>query len=132
MFLKGMGLEEHQTLVAVHANTQNVHAHILVNRVHPDSFQVIQPHNGFDIEAAHRIVAAIEKVQGWKPQKNARYRVDENNMIIRNEPRKRQPPTSKAQDFKTTPAQSPPSVLPRNAPTTLWKMRNHGVSCTMV
>lgn len=32
MFLKGMGLEGHQTLVAVHANTQNVHAHILVNR----------------------------------------------------------------------------------------------------
>ena len=100
MFLKGMGLEGHQTLVAVHANTQNVHAHILVNRVHPDTFQVIQPHNGFDIEAAHRIVAAIEKVQGWKPQKNARYRVDENNMIVRNTPRKRQPPSSKAQDFE--------------------------------
>ncbi len=100
MFLKGMGLEGHQTPVAVHANTQNVHAHILVNRVHPDTLKVIQPHNGFDIEAAHRIVAAIEKVQGWKPQKNARYRVDENNMIVRNEPRKRQPPTSKAQDFE--------------------------------
>lgn len=100
MFLKGMGLEEHQTLVTIHANTQNVHAHILVNRVHPDTLKVIQPHNGFDIEAAHRIVAAIEKVQGWKPQKNARYRVDESNMIVRNEPRKKQPPTNKAQDFE--------------------------------
>ena len=55
IFLKGMGLEEHQTLVAVHANTQNVHAHILVNRVHPDTLQVIQPHKGFDIEAATRL-----------------------------------------------------------------------------
>lgn len=100
MFLKGMGLEGHQVIVALHTNTQNVHAHILVNRVHPDTLKVIQPHNGFDIEAAHRIVAAIEKVQGWKPQKNARYRVDENNMIVRNEPRKKQPPTSKAQDFE--------------------------------
>ena len=68
IFLKGMGLEEHQTLVAVHANTQNVHAHILVNRVHPDTYKVIQPHHGFDIEAAHRIVARIEKTQGWRPQ----------------------------------------------------------------
>ncbi|MBD5418188.1 MAG: relaxase/mobilization nuclease domain-containing protein, partial [Desulfovibrio sp.] len=68
MFLQGMGLEGHQTLVAVHTNTQNVHAHILVNRVHPDTLQVIQPHKGFDIEAAHKIVALIEKKQGWQPQ----------------------------------------------------------------
>ncbi len=100
MFLKGMGLEGHQVIVALHTNTQNVHAHIVVNRVHPDTLKVIQPHNGFDIEAAHKIVALIEKTQGWQPQKNARYRVDENNQVVRNVPRKRQPPTSKAQDFE--------------------------------
>lgn len=100
MFLKGMGLEGHQVIVALHTNTQNVHAHIVVNRVHPDTLKMIQPHNGFDIEAAHKIVAAIEKVQGWTPQKNARYRVDENNQIVRNAPRKRQPSSSKAQDFE--------------------------------
>ena len=77
MFLKGMGLEDHQVIVALHTNTQNVHAHIVVNRVHPDTLKVIQPHNGFDIEAAHKIVALIEKTQGWQPQKNARYRIDE-------------------------------------------------------
>ncbi len=101
IFLKGMGLEGHQVIVALHTNTQNVHAHIVVNRVHPDTLKVNQPHNGFDIEAAHKIVAAIEKVQGWRPQKNARYRVDENNQIVRNAPRKRQPPSSKAQDFES-------------------------------
>ena len=133
MFLKGMGLEEHQTLVAVHANTQNVHAHILVNRVHPDTLKVIQPHNGFDIEAAHRIVAAIEKVQGWKPQKNARYRVDENNMIVRNEPRKRQPPTSKAQDFENyTGAKSAQRIAQKRAHDIMenansWKELHNGL-----
>ena len=100
MFLQGMGLEGHQTLVAVHANTQNVHAHILVNRVHPDTLQVIQPHKGFDIEAAHKIVAMIEKKQGWQPQRKARYHVDENYQVVRNEPRKKQPPSSRAQDFE--------------------------------
>lgn len=100
MFLQGMGLEGHQTLVAVHANTQNVQAHILVNRVHPDTLQVIQPHKGFDIEAAHKVVAMIEKKQGWQPQKKARYRVDENNQVVRNEPRRTQPPSSRAQDFE--------------------------------
>ncbi|MBD5417612.1 MAG: relaxase/mobilization nuclease domain-containing protein, partial [Desulfovibrio sp.] len=70
------------------------------NRVHPDTLQVIQPHKGFDIEAAHKIVALIEKKQGWQPQKKARYRVDENDQVIRNEPRKKQPPSSRAQDFE--------------------------------
>ncbi|MBD5417403.1 MAG: relaxase/mobilization nuclease domain-containing protein, partial [Desulfovibrio sp.] len=70
------------------------------NRVHPDTLQVIQPHKGFDIEAAHKIVALIEKKQGWQPQKEARYRVDENNQVVRNELRKKQPPSSKAQDFE--------------------------------
>ena len=100
MFLQGMRLEGHQTLVAIHANTQNVHAHILVNRVHPDTLQVLQPHKGFDIEAAHKIVAMIEKKQGWQPQRQARYHVDENDQVIRNEPRKKQPPSSRAQDFE--------------------------------
>ena len=35
MFLRGMELEEHQAIYAVHGNTDNVHVHILVNRVHP-------------------------------------------------------------------------------------------------
>lgn len=101
MFLEGMGLKDHQVIVALHTNTQNIHAHIVVNRVHPHTLKVIQPHNGFDIEAAHKIVAKIEHAQGWLPQKNARYRIDENNQVVRNEPRKRQPPTCKAQDFES-------------------------------
>ncbi|MDE7064290.1 MAG: relaxase/mobilization nuclease domain-containing protein, partial [Desulfovibrionaceae bacterium] len=100
MFLAGMELDGHQAIVAVHTNTQNIHAHIVVNRVHPDTCEVIQPHNGFDIEAAHKVVAVIEKIQGWEPQKKARYRVDENNQVVRNEPRKKQPPSSRAQDFE--------------------------------
>ncbi len=62
---------------------------------------MIQPHNGFDIEAAHKIVAAIEKIQGWTPQKNARYRLDENNQFIRNKPREKPEPSEKAQKFES-------------------------------
>jgi hypothetical protein len=44
----------------------------------------VQPHNGFDIEEAHKIVALIEHEQHWKSQKHARYSVAENGNIVRN------------------------------------------------
>ena len=38
------GLEAHQTIVAAHINTANFHVHIAVNRVHPLTEKVVQPH----------------------------------------------------------------------------------------
>lgn len=38
--------------------------HIVVNRTHPYTQKVIQPHRGFDIEAVHKIVAETEHKQG--------------------------------------------------------------------
>ncbi len=133
MFLEGMWLKDHQVIVALHTNTQNVHAHIIVNRVHPDTLKVIQPHNGFDIEAAHKIVAKIEHAQGWLPQKNARYRIDENNQVVRNEPRKRQPPTSRAQDYEScTGAKSAQRIAQKRADeviknATSWEELHNGL-----
>ena len=55
LFLRGMGLAEHQTIYALHKNTGNYHLHIAVNRTHPYTQKVIQPHRGFDINEAHKI-----------------------------------------------------------------------------
>ena len=54
------GHAEHQTLYALHKNTGNYHLHIVVNQTHPYTQKVIQPHRGFDIDAAHKIIAKIE------------------------------------------------------------------------
>lgn len=37
--IKALGVEEHQYVVAVHANTDNMHCHISVNRIHPKTFK---------------------------------------------------------------------------------------------
>ncbi len=37
--IKALGLGEHQYIVAIHDNTDNMHAHISVNRVHPITFK---------------------------------------------------------------------------------------------
>ena len=102
LFLRGMGLAEHQTIYALHKNTGNYHLHIAVNRTHPYTEKVIQPHRGFDIEAAHKIVAEIEHKQGWASQMNARYRVNEQGHVVKNIQRREQvKPKPKAEDFES-------------------------------
>lgn len=101
LFLRGMGLAEHQTIYALHKNTGNYHLHIAVNRTHPYTQKVIQPHRGFDINEAHKIVAEIEHRQGWAPQMNARYRVNEQGYVVKNLRHRTQvKPKPKAEDFE--------------------------------
>ena len=101
LFLRGMGLAEHQTFYALHKNTGNYHLHIAVNRTHPYTQKVIQPHRGFDINEAHKIIAEIEHRQGWASQMNARYRVNEQGHVVKNLRHRTQvKPKSKAEDFE--------------------------------
>jgi hypothetical protein len=75
IFMSVLGLDGHQVVYALHADTENIHLHLVINRVHPDSFKVIKPNRGFDIEAVHRAVAVIEYRQGWQREQNGRYQV---------------------------------------------------------
>lgn len=87
IFLDELGLEGCQAVYGLHWNTENYHVHIAVNRMHPVTLKVIDPNNGFDIEAAHKVVALVEHRQGWVPEANARYRVDETGQVA-SRPRK--------------------------------------------
>lgn len=101
LFLRGMGLAEHQTVYALHKNTGNYHLHIAVNRTFPYTQKVIQPHRGFDISEAHKIIAEIEHRQGWASQMNARYRVNEQGHVVKNLQRREGiKPKPKAEDFE--------------------------------
>jgi hypothetical protein len=84
VFLERMGLEGHQVMYALHNNSAHHHVHIIVNRTNPDTLKVIQPHRGFDIEEAHRIVAWLVHTQRWAAEKNARYCVNQDGEIVRN------------------------------------------------
>ena len=101
LFLRGMRLAEHQTFYALHKNTGNYHLHIAVNRTHPYTQKVIQPHRGFDINEAHKIIAEIEDRQGWASQMNARYRVNEQGHVVKNlQRRERIKPKPEAENFE--------------------------------
>ena len=73
-FLGLMEWGEHQAFYTVHKNTANLHVHILVNRVHPDTLKVHRPNRGFDIERAHLAIAKLERIQGWASEENSVYK----------------------------------------------------------
>ena len=100
--LEELGLEVHQTMFALHNDTDNTHLHLVVNRVHPDTLKVVKPNRGFDIEALHRAVARIEHSQGWKPEKRARYQVLEDGRVVRRSQKKDRSrgPSERARDYE--------------------------------
>ena len=85
ILLDEMQVRDHQVIYGLHADTDNTHLHVVINRVHPVPdihpktrelrFRVIKINRGFDREAAHRAGVRIEHAQGWKPDANKRYQV---------------------------------------------------------
>ena len=82
ILIKQCGLVGHQYVIALHDDTDNMHLHIAVNRVHPDTCKVVKINKGFDREAGHQAIAIIEKVQGWSVETNARYRTNDMAELI--------------------------------------------------
>ena len=92
LLLDTMGLTGHQTIYGLHADTDNRHLHVMVNRVHPVTRKVVEINKGFDLEALHRAVARIEHVQGWRREARGRYRVQADGTLRRD----RRPPLDPA------------------------------------
>lgn len=98
ILLNELGLSEHQVITGLHDDTENLHCHVAVNCVHPDTLKVIKPNRGFDIEAGHRAIARMEFLQGWEKEHDALYDVV-NGQTIRRSRKERQDrqPTSEKQ-----------------------------------
>jgi hypothetical protein len=97
-----MGMNAHQAIYCAHRDTKNIHVHIAVNRIHPDTNRAIEINKGFDLDPLHRAIAKIEHLQGWQPEPKARYLVLENGEILEvNANRKQQrQPQQRAADFE--------------------------------
>ena len=102
IFLEELGLQDHQAIYGLHKDTDNIHLHIAINRVHPETHKVVKINRGFDIEAAHKAIARIENVQGWQREQNGRYQVLENGELGRehHDPDKPRQPDQKQLDME--------------------------------
>lgn len=61
--LKAVGLEEHQYLLAAHRDTGNIHLHMMVNRVHPETYRAADMSR--DYFKLDKCMREVELAQGW-------------------------------------------------------------------
>ena len=73
----------HQVMYALHADTVHYHLHLVLSRVDPDTERAVKIDGGWDVEAGHRAGVRIEEVQGWRREKNKRYRLDDKGDLVR-------------------------------------------------
>lgn len=62
--MKALGMEKHQRLSVVHSNTNNLHMHIAVNKVDPDTLKVKNPYN--DVKILQETAIKLERKFGLK------------------------------------------------------------------
>lgn len=74
--LAAVGMTGHQYVFAVHRDTNNVHLHIAVNRIHPDTFAAVYPER--DYFKLDRAMRELELRYGWQHDKGP-YAVFERN-----------------------------------------------------
>lgn len=61
--IRALGFEEHQYVVAIHANTDNIHCHVAMNRVHPTTFK--SRHIEWAKRTLHFAARESEIQHGW-------------------------------------------------------------------
>ena len=102
IFMEELGWKDHQAIYGLHKDTDNIHLHIAINRVHPETLKIVEINRGFDIEMAHKAIARIEHAQGWQREQNGRYQVLENGELGREhyDPDKPRQPDQKKRDME--------------------------------
>jgi hypothetical protein len=82
--IRSLGFEAHQYVIAPHTDTDHFHVHIMVNRVHPETYRAHYPE--FSKRTLDQTIREIEAEQGWKESKGL-FRWDlEQNKAIQNTP----------------------------------------------
>jgi hypothetical protein len=78
-----LNLSQCQTVYALHQNTDNMHLHICVNRIDPETTKAITPAGGWTRRAMERAARRIEHAQGWQTESNTWSEINEQGELVR-------------------------------------------------
>ncbi|MBQ7262095.1 MAG: relaxase/mobilization nuclease domain-containing protein [Synergistaceae bacterium] len=98
--LAELDLQECQALWALQGDTENLHLHVAVNRIHPETFRAIQPAGNWTKKALERAARKIERAQGWEIERSGRYDVDDEGNIFERTERREPEVSQKARDIE--------------------------------
>ena len=65
----GLGFEGHQRISAVHRDTDNLHIHVAVNKIHPTRHTLHEPY--YDHKKLGELCAELERKYGFEPDNHA-------------------------------------------------------------
>ncbi|WP_259678740.1 TraI/MobA(P) family conjugative relaxase [Enterobacter hormaechei] len=79
--LASMGMQDNQYVAAIHRDTDNLHVHVAVNRVHPETYKAAS--SSFTKDTLHQACRVLEMKHGWSHTAGA-YVVNDRQQIVRN------------------------------------------------
>lgn len=71
-----LGIPNHKAIYCIHYDTKNLHLHLLLSRVNPDTNRLANIENRFYKKAINKIIEEIANKYGWTHEKNGRYAHD--------------------------------------------------------
>ncbi len=80
--LDELNLSHCQAVYALHQNTDNLHLHICVNRIDPETHRAVTPAGGWTRRAMEHSARRIEHLQGWQTEQNTWSTVNENGELV--------------------------------------------------
>ena len=98
--LEELDLENCQALWALQGDTQNLHVHVAVNRIDPETGRAIQPAGNWTKKALERAARKVELAQGWEIEESGRYFVTPEGDIVEKKERKIPEISQKARDIE--------------------------------
>ena len=98
--LKELDLQDCQALWALQSDTDNLHVHVAVNRISPETLKPIHPAGGWTKKALERASRKIEFLQGWEIEKTGRYEINSSGQIFEKKEFSRPEISQKARDIE--------------------------------
>jgi hypothetical protein len=81
--LDELSLSQCHAVYSLHQNTHNLHLHICVNRIDPETHKAITPAGGWTRRGMERVARRVEYAQGWQAADNTWSEFNENGELVR-------------------------------------------------
>lgn len=130
-----LGAKRNQVIWAAHSNTDNIHIHLCINRIDPETHEAVQLGDGWDQDRLGQACAIIEARQGWKPQVKSTHKANvagevwlrSNGKLVRSaageQLRKKGDRASELEEWRQQPAIA--DIMKRMMSATGWEQLHH-------